>query len=642
MVSVFLGGLLHHSISLAGGPDVRVGWIHLHEKQPAMARRIARDVLTEDDRRLDAHWLYINAQRANAQSTLTQYRAWLDAAPDDHVRRIAAVQALLVTQRRKGDWCAEAEELLDIEPDNLEHRYWVAHGRYAIHDKCAQDTAADIDALVALSDTSPQAASESVRVRVRARQVDAALVEDIAALAERAPLGLYHASRLWRHPMPEGRWARKARAAALEAAHKAGEEDDMVSLYSAYKLISRAGEPVSSRIAEPVHDFLGWTAGTDHPTLLSQIIQAEKSPTSEIAFAQFDAIDGQIPEHGYHRALLEGLRGTRLSTQGRDQEALRHYRLAWEADQTVVNGQEYAWSAATQDTDLENALEVSTKVLAILEQQTYADAPHRQGYSSWESRQKSRLASSLDTRGWLLYKLGRHDEAAVDLQRSLRAQPLAQTHIHLAQVLKDSGAVAVAFEHLVQAAVLSEDGLSAMARTMLNELYPASGAWHPEGLTGYLTARGATLDGISTVHPLLGQPFPITSFQDLRGREQVLDAGSGILVVDFWATWCGPCVQGMPHLQDVAEAYADHGVQLLGLSVDDSLVPVQAFFHEDFKPAYRVGWVGDSAYDQVQFSGVPSLFVLDRQGTVSAYISGFNGAEDDRLEKALDELIGTE
>jgi thiol-disulfide isomerase/thioredoxin len=200
-----------------------------------------------------------------------------------------------------------------------------------------------------------------------------------------------------------------------------------------------------------------------------------------------------------------------------------------------------------------------------------------------------------------------------------------------------------AFEGLVQASIAAEGAPSDVVYAALEATYLDGGVWHPDGLDGYLDYR-LSLDSLDDDddgeegHALLGEPFPFTAYTDLRGREQPLEVGGSILVVDFWATWCGPCIYGMPHLQAVTDAYADRGVRVIGLSVDDELAPVKALFAGDFQPAYTVGWVGLSGFESGKFRGIPSLFVVDEQGRVNTYIAGYSDG-DIRLEKALDALL---
>ena len=318
-------------------------------------------------------------------------------------------------------------------------------------------------------------------------------------------------------------------------------------------------------------------------------------------------------------------------------------RRAWEEAPSPSSANAFAWEATFAEQDMEQALEAVTAGIEEFMSESYAEAPFWESYTSWRESWSWQAAQYLDTKGWLLFKLDRPEEAIAALQQSISLQDMEENHHHLATVLQTLDEPAAAFESLVQATIAAEGTPSRSVSTAMEALYADSGVWHPDGIDGYLQHRlalsGATDEEAAPAeHALLGEPFPFTEYTDLRGRKQPLEVGGSILVVDFWATWCGPCIQGMPHLQEVAAAYADQGVRIIGLSVDDELAPVKTFFSGDFQPAYDVGWVGFGGFETGRFSGIPSLFVVDEEGRVSTYIAGY-GDGDTRLENALDALL---
>jgi thiol-disulfide isomerase/thioredoxin len=99
-------------------------------------------------------------------------------------------------------------------------------------------------------------------------------------------------------------------------------------------------------------------------------------------------------------------------------------------------------------------------------------------------------------------------------------------------------------------------------------------------------------------------------------------ARGSVLVVNFWASWCGPCRVEQPQLNRVARAYRGRGVRFIGINVRDSHGAAQSYA-EEFKIPYP------SLFDQAALQAVrlqavalPSTFVLDREGVLAYRLTG--------------------
>lgn len=121
---------------------------------------------------------------------------------------------------------------------------------------------------------------------------------------------------------------------------------------------------------------------------------------------------------------------------------------------------------------------------------------------------------------------------------------------------------------------------------------------------------------------------PITITEWVKGDEvKNFDAGK-VYVVEFWATWCGPCVASMPHLSKLQKEYADKGVRIIGVSASDkrnTLDLVKAMVKDKGDGmGYTVAWDADRTTAQAWMgaagrNGIPCSFVVDKTGRV-AYI----------------------
>jgi cytochrome c biogenesis protein CcmG, thiol:disulfide interchange protein DsbE len=133
------------------------------------------------------------------------------------------------------------------------------------------------------------------------------------------------------------------------------------------------------------------------------------------------------------------------------------------------------------------------------------------------------------------------------------------------------------------------------------------------GLSGALANKGN----------LKGAPAPGFSLTDLTGQPLVLANYRGkVVLLDFWATWCAPCREEIPHFIALQDKYREQGLEVIGISMDDGPKPVQEFYRR-FKMNYPVA-VGTEqvaeAYGGVY--GLPVTFLLDRDGRVVAKYTG--------------------
>jgi len=110
--------------------------------------------------------------------------------------------------------------------------------------------------------------------------------------------------------------------------------------------------------------------------------------------------------------------------------------------------------------------------------------------------------------------------------------------------------------------------------------------------------------------------------KDLFGAEQKLSAYRGrIVVLNFWATWCGPCKKEMPDLAAIQNQYAAYGVQVIGASAD-TLTELKAVrqFIKDASVNF-LAWLGATTEHMAQFGlgpGLPGTAIIGRDGKIVA------------------------
>jgi len=154
----------------------------------------------------------------------------------------------------------------------------------------------------------------------------------------------------------------------------------------------------------------------------------------------------------------------------------------------------------------------------------------------------------------------------------------------------------------------------------------------------YFLRRGHEHPGMAAIkeHPFA----PDFTLPQLDGPELRLSSFRGkVVLLDFWATWCVPCREETPHFVELQQKYADRGLQIIGISMDDGPEPVRGFyrqFHMNYPVAMGNAKTGE-LYGGVL--GLPIAFLIGRDGRI---VARYMGATDAAVfEKAVTRVLET-
>ena len=136
------------------------------------------------------------------------------------------------------------------------------------------------------------------------------------------------------------------------------------------------------------------------------------------------------------------------------------------------------------------------------------------------------------------------------------------------------------------------------------------------------------------------QAAPAWSLTDLAGKPVTSESLKGkVVIVDFWATWCGPCRAAIPHLVDLHKSYKDKGFEVVGVSLDQQGPGVVQSFVTQHDIPYTIAMGNQKIVsDFGGVRGIPTAFIISQDGKIYRKIVGLVPRE--QYEKDVIALLG--
>ena len=132
--------------------------------------------------------------------------------------------------------------------------------------------------------------------------------------------------------------------------------------------------------------------------------------------------------------------------------------------------------------------------------------------------------------------------------------------------------------------------------------------------------------GNEAPHVLLGKPAPAVSVPLLDGGQLNLadHKGKDVIIIDFWATWCAPCIVGLPLIDEIAKKYADQNVVFYAVNVGETPEEIKAFVEKQGFGMKVAMDLDSKVHDAYSVEYLPQTLIIDKSGIVHAVHVGIS------------------
>jgi thiol-disulfide isomerase/thioredoxin len=293
---------------------------------------------------------------------------------------------------------------------------------------------------------------------------------------------------------------------------------------------------------------------------------------------------------------------------------------------------DFAWNCAEKDTLLTYAAPYSLLSLIILNQLSESLSEKAEGEPAYLYRKKisNDINYYTDTYGFLLYKQGKYDSAAYYL--TLAAEGEQWKNEDFNQHCFDAMEKVKPATELVDKfhfAILN-DGYHKDMETQYLRVAKAAGISNPAGMLDLKLKKANDKKYGDLKNKMVSKEAPDFLLTDLDGNTVSLKSLKGkTVVLDFWATWCGPCIASFPAMQAVVDIYRG--------SKEVAIFFVNTWEQKEDKVAYVINFFTNQPYqfqvlldeqgkvaDSFNLKGLPTKLVLDKTGKIRFSILGYD------------------
>ncbi|MGV3657461.1 MAG: TlpA family protein disulfide reductase [Chitinophagaceae bacterium] len=309
-----------------------------------------------------------------------------------------------------------------------------------------------------------------------------------------------------------------------------------------------------------------------------------------------------------------------------------------------------AWNMQEDSTELALAEELSRFATSYTKSEMTKPTTPKPSYlttKQWETNRKNMYGMFADTYAMIMYRMGQYKkglpyakEAAIDIHKGADAEQ-NNTYALLAEKVLPAKKYKQELEDFVKAGKATADIKDILKRAYIKEKGSEA------GFDDYVTAlmKESMMKMMAELRKkMLDETAPSFALLDLGGNKvDIKDLKGKVVVADFWATWCGPCIASFPAMQKMVNKYKDNDkVKFVFINTwenaDDKAKLAGDFIAKSKYNFHVLMDNEDKVVQQFKVDGIPTKFVIDGNGVIRFKSVGYNSSEDLMMAE-LDAMI---
>lgn len=150
----------------------------------------------------------------------------------------------------------------------------------------------------------------------------------------------------------------------------------------------------------------------------------------------------------------------------------------------------------------------------------------------------------------------------------------------------------------------------------------------------YLYATATMAEHLDEISPTCSlttlEGTPVHNLQELKGK---------VVYMDFWASWCPPCVKSFPFLNELENQLKEQGLQVIGVNLDEKVADAQAFLASHPVDFSIVADPSKQCAKSFEVMAMPTSYLIDRKGNIRHIHRGFRSGETEELRALISQLL---